>query len=366
MIGEAASPDVVDPTPRWLGTIRRAGLLAGAVRAPGATPALAQADAGDGATCVGPLCLADLRAWLQDAVNQILTTSLSGVAGDIGQALTGFANDLNFLTRTPERLTYASPMVGQYTDALRLLANGLLAVVVLVAGYNVLLRPYLGGTAAGARELLPRLLLGAILINTAARWTRLAIDANNAACEVFGTPTLDELMAASLRASQDRLAGLLLVVGLVVLALLLIIQQLMRLALIDVLLILAPLAAVLWILPQTQAWARLWGRLFVGTVFAQLVLVLTLRLGFNLTSGAAALGAPGLLQPLLGIAVLALALKIPGLLGGAAAGGAVVGQVLGTAANVTVATGVGAGVRGALGVARGRTGARAPRAGHAA
>ena len=57
------------------------------------------------------------------------------------------------------------------------------------------------------------------------------------------------------------------------------------------------------------------GRLFIGTVFAQAVQVLTLRLGFNLATALPPLGSAGLLQPILGIAVLALALKIPGLMG---------------------------------------------------
>ena len=69
----------------------------------------------------------------------------------------------------------------------RQLANGLLAVVVLVSGYNLMLRPHMGGaTYAGSLELIPRLLLGGILINTAAGWCRLAIDPNNAMC-VYGT-----------------------------------------------------------------------------------------------------------------------------------------------------------------------------------
>ena len=137
---------------------------------------------------------------------------------------------------------------------------------------------------------------------------------------------------------------------LVVMAILLTIQQLMRLALVDVLFILAPLAALLWILPQSQAWGRLWGRLFVGTVFAQAIQVLTLHLGFNLATGLPPLSAAGLLQPLLGIAVLALALKIPSLMGGGAAGGNVVSSLVGTAAGAAVGTGVGVGVRAALGV----------------
>src|SRR5207253_5868525 len=99
-----------------------------------------------------------------------------------------------------------------------------------------------------------------------------------------------------------------------------------------------------------QGWGRLWGRLFVGTVFAQAVQVLTLRLGFNLAAGSPPVTAAGLLEPLLGIAVLALALRIPGLMGGGAAGGNVVSSLLGTAAGAAVGAGVGVAVRAALGV----------------
>jgi hypothetical protein len=51
-----------------------------------------------------------------------------------------------------------------------------------------------GATHAGALEFPPRLLLGDILINTAAWWCRLAIDANNAACGVFGAPTIADIV----------------------------------------------------------------------------------------------------------------------------------------------------------------------------
>jgi hypothetical protein len=114
--------------------------------------------------------------------------------------------------------------------------------------------------------------------------------------------------------------------------------------------VVAPLAALLWILPQSQGWGRLWARLFVGTVFAQAVQVLTLRLGFSLTTGQSPLSGAGLLRQLLGIAVLALVLKIPKLMGGGTAGGNVVPGLLGTAATVAVGSTVGVGVRAALGV----------------
>ena len=119
-----------------------------------------------------------------------------------------------------------------------MLADGLLAVVVLVSGYNVLLRPYMGVTYAGALETLPRLLLGGILINTAAWWCRLAIDANNAACGVCGAPSIADVVSTVLRVTLDptHMSGLLMLLVATVMAILLLIQQLMRLALVDVLL----------------------------------------------------------------------------------------------------------------------------------
>ena len=77
-----------------------------------------------------------------------------------------------------------------------------------------------------------------------------------------------------------------------------------------------------WILPQTQGWGRRRGGLFLGTVFAQMIQVLTLHLGFSLATDLPPMSAAGVLvQPLLGIATLALALRVPSLMGGGATGG---------------------------------------------
>jgi hypothetical protein len=302
---------------------------------------------------LGPLCgIGDLGTWLQQTITRIVTDLLNGVLKDFVDAIVRFIDDINFLTRTPENLSYNNDLVKQLQTAIQVLADGLLGVAVMVAGYNVMLQPYMGSSASGAREALPRLLLGAILINTAAWWCRLAIDADNAMCDVFGAPTVSDAVSTMLRILLDptHLSGLLMLLVAVIMGLLLLIQQLMRLALVDVLVILAPLAALVWILPQSQSWGRLWMRLFVGTVFAQALQVLTLRLGFNLATGLPPLSAAGLLQPLLGIAALALALKIPGLVRGGAAGGNIVMSLVGTAVGAAVGAGAGMGVRAAFGM----------------
>jgi len=190
-------------------------ITAGAVMALASPPlALAQTPGGGGGPgCVlGPLCgLGDLGTWLQQTVQHILTDFLQGLATDVGDAVVGFLNDINFLTRTPENLSYNNDLVKQFATATQVLADGLLAVVVLVSGYNIMLRPYLGASYAGALEVLPRLALGGVLINTAGWWCRLAIDANNAACGVFGAPTITDTVATVLRVAVDHTAGLVMV-----------------------------------------------------------------------------------------------------------------------------------------------------------
>src|SRR6266567_8669324 len=233
-------------------------VVAAALALVGPLPALAQSaptPAGDGggggvgenACFLGVIC-ENPATWLQQTVTSILTDFLSGLANDFGDAVVGFINQVNFLTRTPESLSYSNDLVKQYATATQVLADGLLAVVVLISGYNVMLRPYLGATYAGALEVLPRLLLGAILINTAAWWCRLAIDVNNAACGFFGAPNIADTVSTVLRVSLDptHMPGLLVLLVATVMAILLLVQQLMHLALVDVLLILSPLAALLW------------------------------------------------------------------------------------------------------------------------
>ena len=91
--------------------------------------------------------------------------------------------------------------------------------------------------------------------------------------------------------------------------------MLMRLALIDMLIVLAPVAALLWVLPQTQGWVRWWADLFPITVFQQAIQVMVLSLGtalmVELTPGSLS---NALLTLMLGIAVCWLTLKVPSLL----------------------------------------------------
>jgi hypothetical protein len=103
----------------------------------------------------------------------------------------------------------------------------------------------------------------------------------------------------------------------------LLLQQLARLALVDLLLVLAPLGLLCWVLPQTQGWARLWSNAFFGAVFTQFVQAVTLKVGTALLADYFTLptGDAQLISLFLGIATLALTLRVPSLMRATVGGG---------------------------------------------
>jgi hypothetical protein len=290
---------------------------------PSAAPA-AQTDAGGGeaadaadAAPGGPpglLRLPDAGAWVADVFDRALTGVLRGLSEALRRVVESvLGSSLNFVTQTPPAGSYASPTVRGLWEDVRVVANAALALVALWGGLNLVLREHLGAPYHAAMELVPRLVLGALLVNTSLSWGQLAIDANNALCRVVGQAGLPAWERAGTGAQlfADALAVLVYLVA----SLLLLLQMLGRLALVDVLLVVSPLALLCWVLPQTQGWARLWSGLFFGAVFTQFVQVVTLKLGGALLTELTPMAPDAAFLALfLGVAVLALTLKVPGLM----------------------------------------------------
>jgi hypothetical protein len=264
----------------------------------------------------------DVRALLQpvidDLAQHVALRFLIALAQEIVAGLRSLVDgavggSFNILTQTPPALSYANPAVEGLAGTMRGAANAGLALVVMWGGVNVILRQHLGSPYHAAMQLMPRAALGALLVNTSGWWTRLAIDANNALCGAAGGTGLPGFE----RADPAKQVFLELVVAAVYLVtcLLLFLQQLMRLALVDVCLVAAPLGLLCWVLPQTQAWARLWSSTFLGCVFAQFAQALALHLGASVMAGAAPMGVDAaVMSLLLGTAAVVLTLKIPGLI----------------------------------------------------
>src|ERR1700682_1881918 len=186
-------------------------------------------------------------------------------------------------------------------------------------GRNAIMRPHLGLRYHSLSAFVPRLLVGAILVNTALWWVQFAIDVNNALAASMSSATPPNWN--TLNGAHQALTDIVLWLVYVIVGLLLLLQMLMRLAWIDVLLVVSPLAAACWVLPQMQGWAQSWSEQFTGAVFTQFVQVVALKLGGMLLVAVVRLEPDvNWLSFLEGAATLWVTRRISGLLRGGAGG----------------------------------------------
>ena len=261
--------------------------------------------------------LPDPAQWAQQALAAVLSAFFSGALAallrvlDWAQGLGGSA--FNFITRTPPEGSYASSSVITLWTWVVGVADAALALLMMWGGYLVMSRHALDLRAHSAMRMVPRIALAALAANLSLAFATFFIDLGNALSNGVGQVALPGYAAAS--ASQQNLATLILAVVYAVVGFLLVAQMLLRLALLDVLIVLAPLGFLCWALPTTQAWARLWTSTFVATALVQFLQILALRLGALLINELT----PGRLDSatltlLVGIAALVLTFKLPGML----------------------------------------------------
>lgn len=167
-----------------------------------------------------------------------------------------------------------------------------------------------------ARVMLPRLFMGAVLVNFALPMFQAAIGVSNTLCDViqhFGTIPDWKVWWATF--SVDPTDGLWQVVTTAILALgydALAIAYLIRYTILIVLAITAPLAGLLFVLPETNHLAKQWRSLFVSNLFMQPMQLFVLAVGFALENGG---HTP--VHHLFALAALLVVFKVPGAMGGA-------------------------------------------------
>ncbi|HUY97501.1 MAG TPA: conjugal transfer protein TrbL family protein [Verrucomicrobiae bacterium] len=170
---------------------------------------------------------------------------------------------------------------------------------------------------------LPRLLLAVVLMDWSLPLIQLAVDLENALCGLVAgngavapanLPWANPLAGPALQAAADNLFLLVLSALMVLALLLLALAYVVRATLLVVLCVVAPLAALLHVLPETRSQSRQWMRLFVATLFMQFVQLLVLRVAVTLTVA----DGQSLVSILYALACLYLMLRVPGALGSAA------------------------------------------------
>ena len=169
----------------------------------------------------------------------------------------------DILTGTPPGLTYDHILVRQAWIVVWAVTSGALVVILGWMGLTLIMSEHMGSRQAGWREMVPRLVLGLAAAATSLWWCALVLDVADAvsgfvAVSLNVTPGdllraplstfLTAVQAGSVGMAQ-LLALLYLIYGFFVLYV--IVQMVLRLALIDILLALAPIALGLWVLPHT-------------------------------------------------------------------------------------------------------------------
>ena len=238
----------------------------------------------------------------------------------------------DILTGTPPDLTYAHELVKQAWMVVWAITTGALVVILGWMGLSFIVSEHLGRQQTGWREMVPRLVLGLVAAASSLWWCALVLDVADAVSGFIAVSlnvTPGDLLRAPLdtflRAVQAGSVGMAQLLALLYLfygffVLYVIVQMVLRLALIDILLALAPIALGLWILPHTAGWGRHWLRLFMTTVFQQAVQLIALALGIGFLNEFASVAAFEPVQDLIwkllmSLAFVYMATRVPSMMG---------------------------------------------------
>jgi ABC-type cobalt transport system substrate-binding protein len=202
-----------------------------------------------------------------------------------------------------------------FEPTMQLVADGALTLVAIWASYRVMWGHGLRSQFT-ARIMLPRLMMSAVLINFSLPLVQALVQASNAACDAiqsFGTLPdwqnwLQNLMWDPSSGPLQIVATAVLVVGYDILG----IAYLIRYTILIVLAITAPLAGLLFTLPETHHLAKQWGSLFMTNLLMQPIQLFVLAIGFALERNG---HTP--VHHVFALAALLVVFKVPGAMGGA-------------------------------------------------
>jgi hypothetical protein len=209
----------------------------------------------------------------------------------------------------------ANATIQAFEPKVQLVANGALTIVAIWASYRIMWGHGLRSQFT-ARILLPRLMISVVLINFALPLLQAVVQASNAACDaILSFGTLPDWSNWLNNLTLDPSAGVLQIVATAVLILgydFLGIAYLIRYTILIVLAITAPLAGLLFTLPETHHVAKQWSSMFLTNLLMQPMQLFVLAIGFALEKDGYT---P--VHHLFALAALLVVFKVPGAMGGA-------------------------------------------------
>jgi hypothetical protein len=273
--------------------------------------------------------VSELLSWLKLAVG--LLERLDRILEPIfhpNEVLAALINDTiglvydvwsRFILSTTDFETHGGDFISNATIQLfepkvQLVANAALALVAIWASYRIMWGHGLR-TQYSARILLPRLFMGAVLINFSLPLFQSVVAISNTLCGVVQAfVRLDDPSAFKAAFAFDPRSGFAIVTTAVLAAGydVFAITYFVRYAILVVLAITAPIAGLMFALPETHHISKQWASHFTTNLFMQPAQLFVLAIGFALERNGAS---P--VHHLFALASLFIVFKVPGALGGA-------------------------------------------------
>lgn len=230
-----------------------------------------------------------------------------------GQATLDEVASLGFMYSTPPPISYNNGVVQTGFQWSLFALDAAVGLMLVITGYNIIIRRHLDVPASELLHVAPRLVLALVAAHAALLFIGPIIDLTNTLTGDFvntlgGGKILQQNPA---NIDQGIMSVIFAILDLIVM-LLLVIEMLVRIALLDLLIILAPWWLAAAAIPQAASFAELGASAFVMALLVQFFQVGAVAMG------AAMIATIGVHNPivggLVGLAAFYLAFKIPGML----------------------------------------------------
>jgi hypothetical protein len=241
---------------------------------------------------------------LVDVVIKAITGVLQNIIGSIAEP---FLNALQFFTSaTP--LMAANPSVFNLWLAVLAIADTLFVVVVASLGFHLMSTASLGFSELEFKHLLPQLGLAFLIMNSSIFLIDTVISISNGMIAAihagFGDLTIWQSLSAITKQSASLgIAALLIMIVFVILSVILLVYYVGRLVTLYLGAALAPLVAMLWLLPSFKDFAAGATRTYLTTIFVLFVHVIILELAASLFSTVLSSNSSKTADPVMGMIV---------------------------------------------------------------
>ena len=255
-----------------------------------------------------------LESLVNGVMGIIISPFVGGLCSFYGD-LVSWAKGQAFLFTTGNLITYDQPTVVKMHDTLLPVVGAIIALLFVLAGHRIIM-------GANPLRVLPRIVLASVLAYASAPLLKYSIDVNNGLCQlVLGAAVVNKpgenlasLFTMGINPLDFSSINWLAAAIILVMAIGVSLQALVRVGILDILWVIWPLVALCYGDAAWQKWANLWTCAWVATLFVQFLQVVVVCLGAALVGNLGGMAPVGVF---VGIAILYLTMKVPGWLSSA-------------------------------------------------